>query len=52
MQGIAPRGEVFEGAGHRGQEALVIIPGAGDYGHLERPRRRFHAAISSFLHGA
>ena len=48
MQGIAARGAVFEALA-TDDKALVIVPGSGDYGHLERPRRRFHAAISSFL---
>jgi pimeloyl-ACP methyl ester carboxylesterase len=48
MQGIAPRGAFLESLDTK-DKALVIVPDAGDYGHLERPRRRFHAAIAHFL---
>lgn len=50
MQGIARRGAFFE-ALNTSDKALVIVPDAGDYGHLERPRRRFHSAINHFLQG-
>ena len=48
MQGITPRGDFFE-ALDTTDKALMIVPNAGDYGHLERPRRRFHSAIARFL---
>ena len=48
MQGIADRGAVFNALDTK-DKALVIVPDAGDYGHVERPRRRFHSAIVSFL---
>jgi pimeloyl-ACP methyl ester carboxylesterase len=50
MQGIAPRGAFLETL-DTDDKALVIVPDAGDYGHLERPRRRFHSAIAHFLLG-
>jgi pimeloyl-ACP methyl ester carboxylesterase len=50
MQGIAPRGAFLETL-DTDDKALIIIPDAGDYGHLERPRRRFHSAIAHFLRG-
>jgi hypothetical protein len=50
MQGIAPRGAFLETL-DTDDKALVIVSDAGDYGHLERPRRRFHSAIAHFLLG-
>jgi pimeloyl-ACP methyl ester carboxylesterase len=50
MQGIRPRGDFFEALNTK-DKALVIVPDAGDYGHLERPRRRFQSAVVRFLNG-
>ena len=30
-------------------KSLVIVPGCGDYAHLQKPRRRFMAAVADFL---
>lgn len=48
MHGGIQRAEYFEKL-PTGDKALVVIPDGGDYAHLQRPRRRFHAAIADFL---
>ncbi len=48
MHGGIQRAEYFEKL-PTGDKALVIIPGGGDYAHLQRPRRKIYAAIADFL---
>ncbi len=48
MQGGAQREDFFRKLSTE-DKALVIIPGGGDYAHLQNPRRRFFQAIADFL---
>lgn len=48
MQGIMPRGEFWERIACD-DKALVLVPGGGDYAHLQRPRRLIHRAVIRFL---
>ena len=48
MHGGIQRAEYFEKL-PTGDKALVVIPGGGDYAHLQRPRRRLYTAIADFL---
>ena len=48
MQGSSPRGEFIEALDTE-DKALVIIPGGGDYAHMQNPRRRFYKAVADFL---
>ncbi|MDX2222135.1 MAG: alpha/beta fold hydrolase [Rhodospirillaceae bacterium] len=48
MQGIMPRGEFWEKLATE-DKALVLVPGGGDYAHLQRPRRLIHRAVIRFL---
>ncbi|CAH0495260.1 alpha/beta fold hydrolase [Novosphingobium sp. CECT 9465] len=48
MQGGAVREEFF-GRIDVTDKALVIVPGGGDYAHLQKPRQRMFAVIADFL---
>lgn len=48
MQGSSPRGDFIEALDTE-DKALIIIPGGGDYAHIQNPRCRFHKAIADFL---
>jgi len=48
MQGNMPRTEFFEALPTK-EKALFVMPGGGDYGHLQAPRQRYHRAIVEFL---
>jgi pimeloyl-ACP methyl ester carboxylesterase len=48
MHGSQRRGDFFESLGTE-DKALVVIPGGGDYAHIQNPRRRFHKCIADFL---
>jgi pimeloyl-ACP methyl ester carboxylesterase len=48
MQGSEPRGTFFERLA-TDDKALVIVPGGGDYAHVQRARRRCQKAILEFL---
>ena len=48
MHGGIQRAEYFEKL-PTGDKALVLIPGGGDYAHLQKPRRRIYSAIADFL---
>ena len=48
MHGSQPRSAFFEALA-TGDKALVIVPGGGDYGHMQNPRRLFHKAVADFL---
>jgi len=48
MHGSQRRSDFFESLGTQ-DKSLVVIPGGGDYAHIQNPRRRFHKAISDFL---
>jgi pimeloyl-ACP methyl ester carboxylesterase len=51
MQGSVQRGDFFERLA-TDDKALVIIPGGGDYAHLQNPRRACQGAIVEFLKAA
>jgi pimeloyl-ACP methyl ester carboxylesterase len=48
MRGNLPRAEFFE-ALPTDRKSLMVIPGGGDYGHLQGSRRIYHRAIGAFL---
>jgi pimeloyl-ACP methyl ester carboxylesterase len=48
MQGGVPR-ETFFAQLATDDKAFVIVPGCGDYAHLQKPRRRFLAEVADFL---
>ncbi len=48
MQGSEPRGAFFDRLA-TAQRSLVIVPGGGDYAHIQRPRRLCHRAMADFL---
>jgi pimeloyl-ACP methyl ester carboxylesterase len=48
MHGAANRGEFLERI-PVDDKALVIVPGGGDYGHIQNPRRLFHRVVADFL---
>jgi pimeloyl-ACP methyl ester carboxylesterase len=48
MQGNISRTEFFEALPTK-EKALFVMPDGGDYGHLQHPRRKYHAAIAEFL---
>jgi pimeloyl-ACP methyl ester carboxylesterase len=48
MHGGIQRADYFETL-PTGDKALVIIPGGGDYAHLQAPRHKLHSAIADFL---
>ena len=48
MQGTMPRAEFLEKLATNDKE-LVIVPGGGDYAHIQNPRRRMHRAVTDFL---
>lgn len=48
MHGGIQRAEYFEQL-PTGDKALVVIPGGGDYAHLQPPRHRLFEAIADFL---
>jgi pimeloyl-ACP methyl ester carboxylesterase len=48
MQGGAQREEFFRLLA-TDDKALAIIPGGGDYAHLQNPRHRFYTAIANFI---
>jgi hypothetical protein len=51
MQGSVQRGDFFERLA-TDDKALVIVPGGGDYAHLQNPRRACQGAIVEFLQAA
>jgi pimeloyl-ACP methyl ester carboxylesterase len=48
MRGGIPR-ETFFARLPTDDKAIVVIPGCGDYAHLQKPRRRFLGAVADFL---
>lgn len=48
MHGTMPRAEFFEKLATNDKE-LVIVPGGGDYAHIQNPRRLIHNAVADFL---
>ena len=48
MHGSQRRGDFFESLGTQ-DKSLMIIPGAGDYAHIQNPRCRFQKAAADFL---
>jgi hypothetical protein len=48
MQGSEPRGIFFDRLATP-DRALAIVPGGGDYAHIQRPRRRVQAEIAAFF---
>jgi pimeloyl-ACP methyl ester carboxylesterase len=48
MQGGLDRMEFFKRLA-TDDKAFIIVPGCGDYAHLQRPRRRIHKTIIDFL---
>ncbi len=48
MKGTMPRAEFFEKLATQDKE-LVIVPGGGDYAHIQNPRRFIHKAVTDFL---
>ena len=48
MHGGIQRAEYFEKL-PTGDKALVVIPGGGDYAHLQKPRHRIYSAIADFI---
>lgn len=48
MHGSQRRSDFFESLGTQ-DKSLMIIPGAGDYAHIQNPRRRFQKAVADFL---
>jgi pimeloyl-ACP methyl ester carboxylesterase len=48
MQGNIARTDFFEALPAK-EKALFVMPDGGDYGHLQHPRRKYHAAIAQFL---
>lgn len=48
MHGGIQRAEYFEKL-PTGDKALVIIPGGGDYAHLQAPRHKIYDAVADFL---
>lgn len=48
MHGSQRRGDFFESLGTQ-DKSLMIIPGAGDYAHIQNPRHRFQKAAADFL---
>jgi pimeloyl-ACP methyl ester carboxylesterase len=48
MRGNLPRSEFFE-ALPTTRKTLMVVPGGGDYGHLQSSRRTYHRAIGDFL---
>ena len=48
MQGNMPRSEFFEALPTK-EKALFVMPGGGDYGHLQGSRRKYHRTIVEFL---
>jgi pimeloyl-ACP methyl ester carboxylesterase len=48
MQGGVPRLKFFEDLATQ-DKAFVLVPGGGDYCHLQKPRVRFASAIADFL---
>ncbi|MDH7973268.1 alpha/beta fold hydrolase [Sphingomonas sp. AR_OL41] len=50
MQGGSGRADFFERLGTQ-DKALVVVPGGGDYGHLQNARHRMWKTIADFLDG-
>ena len=48
MKGTMPRAEFLEKLATNHKE-LVIVPGGGDYAHIQNPRRQIHKAVDDFL---
>ncbi|MEQ9110761.1 MAG: alpha/beta fold hydrolase [Rhodospirillaceae bacterium] len=48
MHGSQRRGDFFESLGTQ-DKSLMVIPGAGDYAHIQNPRIRFQKAVADFL---
>lgn len=48
MQGAAPRGEFLEKIPVI-DKALVIVPGGGDYAHMQNPRARIFRIVADFF---
>jgi len=48
MQGNISRTEFFEALPVK-EKALFVMPDGGDYGHIQHPRRAYHAVIAQFL---
>ncbi|WP_439486850.1 alpha/beta hydrolase [Blastomonas fulva] len=48
MHGAADRGAFLEAIAHD-DKALVIVPGGGDYAHIQNPRQRIYRATMDFL---
>jgi pimeloyl-ACP methyl ester carboxylesterase len=48
MQGAAPRGEFLEKIPCQ-DKALVIVPGGGDYAHIQNPRAKVFGIIADYL---
>lgn len=48
MHGSAARAEFLEAIDNQ-DKALVIIPGGGDYAHIQNPRQRIFGAVADFL---
>ena len=48
MHGARGRGDFLE-AIPTGDKALVIVPGGGDYAHIQNPRARIFGAVADFL---
>ncbi|WP_336952822.1 alpha/beta hydrolase [Sphingobium aromaticivastans] len=48
MHGVAPRGEFIEKIAND-DKALVIVPGGGDYAHIQNPRAQIYNIVIDFL---
>ncbi len=48
MHGTMPRAEFLEKLATNDKE-LVIVPGGGDYAHIQNPRQLMHKAVTNFL---
>ena len=48
MHGAAPRGEFLEKLNTQ-DKALVIIPGGGDYAHIQNPRKMIFTIVADYL---
>lgn len=48
MHGAANRGEFLERIAHD-DKALVIVPGGGDYAHIQNPREQIFNIVADFL---
>lgn len=48
MHGAAPRGDFLEAIAND-DKALAIVPGGGDYAHIQNPRARIHRIVIDYL---